>query len=65
MPAAPLVVLSTLSLTMAVFELTRRAFLGLTVFLAAGPFFPDAARLGVGSVQAQYLLGLGMGDITG
>ena len=65
MPAAPLVVLSTLSLTMAVFELTRRAFLGLTVFLATGPLFPDGARLGVGSVQAQYLLGLGMGDITG
>ena len=74
-PNAPIVILSALSLTaiMLVIELTRRVLFGVSVFLASGPLFPGADRIGAGlgvgvvgvKAQSEYLLGLGIGDITG
>ncbi|EJD08259.1 Neutral/alkaline nonlysosomal ceramidase [Fomitiporia mediterranea MF3/22] len=65
MPPAPLLVLFSLLFAMALYELARRAFVCGAFFLASGPVFPNVARIGVQTAQAQYLLGLGIGDITG
>ncbi|KAJ3565324.1 hypothetical protein NP233_g7696 [Leucocoprinus birnbaumii] len=41
------------------------AFFYLTAFLASSALFPNGAAGGIQGASAQYLLGLGIGDITG
>lgn len=62
MLALTLVFSSASSLAMGLFELTRRAVCTVTLFLASSTLFHSA---GIISVRSQYLLGLGIGDITG
>ncbi|KAH8110485.1 Neutral/alkaline nonlysosomal ceramidase [Phellopilus nigrolimitatus] len=63
MPSVTLLVFSVHYMTMALVEVVQRAFVCLTVFLATGTVFPHGSR--IAGVQAQYLLGLGVGDVTG
>ena len=53
---------SASSLAMALIELVRRAFLTVTLFLVSPSLFPNANIL---PAKGQYLLGLGIGDVTG
>ena len=53
---------SASSLAMALIELVHRALLTVTLFLASPSLFPNANVL---PVRGQYLLGLGIGDVTG
>ncbi|KAI5120168.1 hypothetical protein M0805_008435 [Coniferiporia weirii] len=62
MPAA-LLVFCVHGLTMAFVELFRGLFVCLTVLLVSNPLLSGKAR--IESTQAQYLLGLGIGDVTG
>ncbi|THH07802.1 hypothetical protein EW145_g3130 [Phellinidium pouzarii] len=62
MPVAYLV-FSAHELAMTIVELARKLFTCLTFFLATGPFLPNGAH--IGGARAQYLLGLGIGDVTG
>ena len=56
---------SASALAMAVFDLARRALLSFSLFLASSTLFPHNAGLTIAPVRGQYLLGLGIGDITG
>ncbi|KAI0333229.1 hypothetical protein GY45DRAFT_322040 [Cubamyces sp. BRFM 1775] len=56
------------SLMRSTMQLLQRGLLCLTAFLASASVFTDGASskaLGVQGVSGQYLLGLGIGDITG
>ncbi|PAV23091.1 Neutral alkaline nonlysosomal ceramidase [Pyrrhoderma noxium] len=76
-PAA-LLALQSHQLAMVVYQLARRTLLGVSVFLASSgsisSFLPGsvskiagsgAGSVGISQVNGQYLLGLGIGDITG
>lgn len=78
MPPAALLALQSHQLAMVVYQLARRTLLGVSVFLASSgsisSFLPGsiskiagsgAGSVGISQVNGQYLLGLGIGDITG
>ncbi|TFK77902.1 hypothetical protein K466DRAFT_668585 [Polyporus arcularius HHB13444] len=46
-------------------QLLQHGLLCLTAFSASANVLANAAQAGVQGVSAQYLLGLGIGDITG
>jgi len=49
----------------ALYEMLAKAWLCLTAFLASSSMFSKDSGNGAITVRAQYLLGLGIGDVTG